>query len=243
MAAFVFSSGCENRDANMAQGIFRDLTGQRFGNLTAVEHVGSDKHRNALWRCVCDCGREHVVASRALVNGHVKTCGCFKSGKFRNRQGQEHHGGSGERLYGVWIGMLNRCYDKNVRCYPSYGGRGIRVCDEWFNSYAAFREWANANGYDPSQSGRECSLDRINVDGDYEPSNCRFVSMNKQMLNRTDNRWLVYRGQRITLTEASKIGGITCGTIRDRIARGWTVERAVEQPARKMSNGNASRVA
>ena len=219
----------------------RDLTGQRFGKLTVIKMVGQDKHRNVIWRCRCDCGNMHEVVSRALVSGNCKSCGCLGHGKFRNKR-DEFHGGSKERLYRIWGCMLNRCYDPNRKEYPHYGGRGISVCDEWRNSYAAFRSWALANGYDSRKSGYQCSLDRIDVDGNYEPSNCRWISMKEQAWNKQNTTWLNYRGKLITYGEAEKIGGIVSATIRGRIERGWTVERAIEQPVRKFKCGNASRV-
>ena len=187
-------------------------------------------------------GNYREVVSRALVNGSTKSCGCIGHGKFRNKFA-EKHGGSKERLYRVWGCMLNRCYDPNRSEYKNYGGRGIKVCDEWKNSYKSFREWAYSNGYDQSLSGRECSLDRVDPDGDYEPCNCRWVSMDEQAWNKRDTAWLNYRGRRITYGEAEKIGGIAASTIRGRIERGWTTERAIEQPARKFKCGNASRTA
>lgn len=220
----------------------KDLTGQRFGKLVAIEPIGQDKYKNVIWRCKCDCGRTHDVVSRALVNGHTKSCGCAGRGKFRNKF-SEKHGGSKERLYRVWGCMLNRCYDPNRSEYQNYGGRGIGVCDEWRNSYAAFRSWAYGNGYDESKSGKECSLDRIDTDSDYMPSNCRWVSMAEQAWNKRDTVWINYRGRQITYGEAEKIGGIAACTIRGRLERGWTAERAIEQPVRKFKCGNVSRVA
>lgn len=220
----------------------KNLTGQRFGKLVALRCVGKDRHNNAVWLCRCDCGCEKEIVSRALVSGSSRSCGCLETGKFIN--GKPHrHGGSGERLYRVWGDMRNRCYDKNRKCYPSYGGRGIKVCDEWLHDYAAFREWAMRSGYDPNAPRGACTLDRIDNDGDYCPENCRWVSMDVQRWNKHDSWKLEYKGKVINLREASLVAGITENTIRCRIKRGWSVERAIEQPARRLSNGNASRVA
>lgn len=221
----------------------KDLTGMRFGKLVAVRCVGRDRHKNAVWLCRCDCGREKEVASRALVGGSTRSCGCLETGKFINGCGAQRHGGSGERLYRVWGDMRNRCYDKNRKCYHSYGGRGIRVCDEWLHDYSAFRDWAMSTGYDPNAEPGECTLDRIDNDGDYSPGNCRWVPMDVQRLNKQNTWRLEYKGRILTLHDAAKVAGITENTIRDRIKRGWSVERAIEQPARRLANGNASRVA
>jgi hypothetical protein len=221
-------------------GKVRDLTGQRFGKLTVIEPVGKDKYTNVIWRCKCDCGNYHDTVSRSLINGSCKSCGCLNHGEFRGKA-IERHGCSKERLYRVWTDVLNRCYDKNKGCYKSYGGRGIAVCEEWRNSYMAFREWAYATGYDPAKPGKECSLERIDVDGNYCPENCKWITVQEQAWNKRDTVWLDYRGERITLLDASRIGGICQSTIRNRIRTGWSVERAIEQPARRFKNGNASR--
>ena len=221
-------------------GKVRDLTGQRFGKLTVIEPIGKDKHTNVIWHCLCDCGNYHDAVSRSLVNGGCKSCGCLNVGKYRGKV-RERHGCSKERLYRVWTDILNRCYDERKKGYKSYGGRGIAVCDEWRNSYKAFRSWAYANGYDPAKSGKECSLERVDVDGDYCPANCKWITMKEQAWNKRDTFWVEYHGKSITLREASEIGGVYQETIRCRIASGWSVERAIEQPVRKMKNGNRSK--
>lgn len=220
----------------------RNLSGERFGKMVAVKCVGRDRHKNARWLCKCDCGRTKIVSSRSLVNGNTKSCGCLETGKFINGFAKRH-GGSAERLYRVWGGMRNRCYDKNRQEYPSYGGRGIRICDEWLHDYGAFRRWAYENGFDPGATGYECSIDRIDPDGDYSPENCRWIPMSEQTWNRRDTWCLEYRGRRMTLVDASLVHGVAMSTIRTRIKRGWSVERAIETPARRMSSGNVSTVA
>lgn len=218
----------------------KDLSGQRFGKLVALRCVGKDRHNNAIWLCRCDCGSQKRVVSRALVCGSTTSCGCRERGMFINGI-PRRHGGSGEALYRVWSGMRNRCYDANRKKYPNYGGRGIKVCPEWLHDYGAFRAWAYAHGYDPSLPGWECSIDRIDVDGDYSPVNCRWVSMAEQAKNKRNAVRLNYRGRVIGTEEAERIGGIAYTTIRSRIKRGWSVERAIEQPARVFKSGNASR--
>lgn len=223
-------------------GRIKNLTGKRFGKLVASKCVGKDRHNNAVWLCRCDCGREKTVASRSLVSGNTRSCGCLETGRFINGLGGKRHGGSNERLYRVWGGMRNRCYDENRPEYPNYGGRGIRVCDEWLHDYAAFRKWAYENGFDPDLSGYECSIDRIDVNGDYRPDNCRWIPMSEQGWNTRRIGMIEYRGEPMTLVEASGLYGIAAKTIKGRLKRGWPVERAVETPARKLSNGNVSTV-
>lgn len=160
-----------------------DITGQRFGKLTAIERSGI-QCGHATWLCKCECGNTIVASGNNLRRGITKSC---HQGKCRENSGggfKAKHGDAHSRLYNVWSGMKARCYNKNSLAYKNYGGRGIRICNEWLNDYAAFQKWALANGYDDQAPHGECTIDRINVNGDYEPSNCRFVSMAVQARNK-----------------------------------------------------------
>lgn len=158
-----------------------DMTGQRFGRLTVIDRAENDRKNQACWRCRCDCGNVTVVAGARLRRGTTKSCGCYF--QERRREKAKTHGGRHERLYGVWYNMRQRCENAKEKSYPYYGGRGIRVCDEW-RDYATFREWALANGYDPEAEKGKCTIDRIDVNGNYEPTNCRWVSMAEQNSNK-----------------------------------------------------------
>lgn len=162
-----------------------DLTGQRFGKLLVVERAENTLQGQARWRCKCDCGNESIVRGADLRLGNTITCGCgahermtkmnYKHGAtFRNKT---------SRLYNVWSGMKQRCNYEKHASYKYYGGRGIRVCKEW-DDFEAFKEWAESHGYDNSPKRGECTLDRINVNGNYEPDNCRWVSMKEQAANK-----------------------------------------------------------
>ena len=165
-------------------GNFIDLAGQRFGNLTVIERSGS-RNREALWHCKCDCGKETLSRSASLRGGTSKSCGCSRLVHLVEQPPRKTHGGSRkERLYYVWHGMIDRCNYPSHNRYHVYGGRGIQVCDEWKNDYSAFRNWALANGYDPDAKRGECTIDRIDVNGNYEPSNCRWVDMKTQIQNK-----------------------------------------------------------
>lgn len=168
------------------------LIGKRFGRLVVLDKV-SQKGR-ATWLCACDCGEETVVSRTSLFSGKTKSCGCLER---ENRQAvwsKSHNGRAlkcghrsrryNERLYNVWNGIKSRCTNPNVKCYSAYGGRGITVCDEWRNDFTVFQKWAIENGYDENAPFGECTIDRIDVNGNYEPANCRWVSMEVQRLNK-----------------------------------------------------------
>lgn len=202
----------------------KDLTGQKFGRLTVImrtENIGS----KTAWLCKCDCGKKTVVSGSNLHNGHVRSCGClwkdFVPGN--NKKLNTRHGETHTKLYRAWGNMRYRCNNPNCKSYKDYGGRGITICEEW-ESYEAFRDWALANGF-----ANDRSIDRIDVNGNYEPSNCRWTDMKTQSNNKRDNNYLTFQGQTRTIQEWSEITGIKWTTIKERIKRGWTVEKALSK--------------
>ena len=166
--------------------MIKDLTGQKFGRLTAIEFRGTNKSGNALWLCKCDCGNETVVRGGSLKNGHTKSCGCLKSelDSKKMKKMLTKHGLFNHRLYGVWSSMKERCYNPKGAEYLAYGGRGIDVCDEWKDDFKAFYDWAISHGYDENAPRGQCTIDRINNDKGYNPENCRWVPMLVQASNR-----------------------------------------------------------
>lgn len=198
----------------------KDLTGKKFGMLTVVEFV-EVRNNYAYWRCVCDCGNEKTVRGSNLISGQVRSCGCL------NRNNHIIHRESKSRLYVIWAGIKQRCENANRRDYQNYGGRGIKLCNEW-HEYVAFRDWALANGYNDSKS-----IERIDNDGDYSPSNCRWDDYDAQMNNKRNSFTLSINGETKTAAEWSRVSGIPADRIRKRKRKGWTDSDAVFEPLSK----------
>lgn len=145
----------------------------------------------------------------------------------------EHSRANSRRLYNVWKAMRQRCLNPNDHAYHYYGGKGVSICDEW-NNFKAFADWAYKNGYRDSAERYECTLDRIDTDGNYCPENCRWVSMKEQCRNKSSNRILTFNGKSMTLTEWAEQLSMSVQTIHSRLFRsGWSVERALTQPPRR----------
>lgn len=205
-----------------------DLVGQRFGRLTVVEFAGhsSGKRRARLWKCLCSCGTETTVRGRALVTGNTQSCGCLHLEAARTNS--LVHGQTGTPLHSRWKGMIRRCTDSNEESYANYGGRGIKVCDQWLEPNGqGFLNFAADVGAGFSEG---LELDRIDVDGDYEPGNVRWVTRAVNQRNKRNNHVLTFRGVQRTLTEWSEVTGLHRETIRSRVdTLGWTVERALTE--------------
>ena len=208
----------------------KDLVGMKFGRLTvlsrAENYVSASGCTKAQWNCVCDCGNQIVVPTCNLTRGNSKSCGCYnlEQIKARNITHNQKH----TRLYGVWTNMKARCYNPNNINYKDYGARGIVLCDEWRDSFNAFSIWAYENGYDPFAKNGECTIDRIDVDGNYCPENCRWANAKEQSNNRTNTYYLTIDNITHSLSEWSDITGIRYHTIFARINKlGWEPKKAL----------------
>lgn len=195
-----------------------NLAGQRFGRLTAISKTDKRRNRTVVWLCECDCGNTKEVSSVCLTNGFIKSCGCLRreKGSDHGRKMMTKHGWYGTRVYRVWHGMVCRCDEPSNSQYPNYGGRGIKVCDEWRNNPKAFCEWAMANGYSDN-----LTIDRIDVDGNYEPNNCRWVTIEKQQGNKRNNVNITYMGKTQCVAAWAREVGLNQMSIYERVRKGW----------------------
>lgn len=187
---------------------FKDLTGQRFGRLTVVgldKKVKCGKRYRYYWDCICDCGNHKSVRTDCLTQKMVQSCGCLRDEKAAINVIKNHkHKMSRSRLWQIYECMKMRCSNPNDKRYDCYGGRGIKVCDEWKNNSSAFFDWALSHGYKD-----DLQIDRIDNNGDYEPSNCRFVTLQENCRNRSSNVLLkTPEGDYITMAEAAELAGM-----------------------------------
>lgn len=206
-----------------------DLTGKRFGRWTVLEFAFHDKNYARYWLCKCDCGTIKEVKQQSLTSGRSTSCGCYHKEDAARIIGERSrkHGDFGTKLYGVWAAMKRRCYNPNTKFYHDYGGRGITVCDEW-QEYIPFKEWALANGYEEG-----LTIDRIDVNENYCPENCRWITQREQCYNTRKTRFVEYKGEKYTLKEISEITGLKIRTIRGRYERGWTPEQIFSTELKK----------
>lgn len=199
------SCGCIRRESN-------DISGLVFGRLTVLELDHVTERDRTYWLCECSCGNRVIVRRDGLVSGHTLSCGCLHSELLTDRI--TRHGMSKTRLYRIWQGMHMRCGNENEPRYDDYGGRGIFVCDEW-SEFENFMDWALAHGYSD-----DLTIDRINNDLGYFPENCRWADRVTQQNNRRNSHYYTYAGKTHTVTEWSRLLGISYSTLWYRIDRG-----------------------
>jgi hypothetical protein len=220
----------------MAQTI--DLTGQRFGRLIAVSIAY--RRNGAYWHCDCDCGSTNVVRAALLRNGSVASCGCGSRQQARlncqkwRRRNERIPERLRSSLKDCYSNMIRRCTDPLNNRWDCYGGRGITVCNEWIgiDGRRRFYDWALEAGYD-----KGFQIDRIDVNGNYTPENCRFVDAMIQANNTRRNRVVNWQGKSMTAAEWARDLGLTYASMQHRLDRGWSMERIASQPQRVRRNG------
>lgn len=200
----------------------KDITGQQFGRLTVLYRLHNNHKKDAYWLCVCDCGNLKEVRLDHLQNGNSKSCGCLAK-EITSKRSVKHKQ-CNTRLYKIWGSMKRRCYNVKDKRYTDYGGRGIAVCSEWRNDFMSFYNWSMANGYNDN-----LTIDRIDVNGNYEPSNCRWATHKQQARNRRNNKLYTLNGVTKCLAEWCEILGLNYHTINVRInVHNWSIEKALE---------------
>lgn len=220
-----------------------DLVGQRYGRLTVIAKSGKEtgKHRSSRWLCQCDCGEQKTVTTDNLKNGSTNSCGCLKREVdtkrileygANNPGSRRTHGASKTKVYWAYQHMIERCYKPKYPQYKNYGARGIRVCKEWKEDPKAFIEWSMKNGF-----REDLTLDRIDVNGNYCPENCRWVSWDVQANNKRASVYANIMGEKLTLAQVSRKYGISVGTISWRHRHGWNDDDLIK-PVRGNHNEN-----
>lgn len=201
-----------------------NIKGEKFGRLKAIKFINKKDSENgrSSWLCECDCGNDLVVESYSLRKNKTFSCGCYRTERVKDscikNTGYKEH----RRIYNILSGMKTRCYNKKSKSYKNYGGRGIKICDEWLESFVDFKEWALNNGYND-----DLTIDRINVNGDYSPRNCRWVTQKEQSNNTRNNRFLEINGRKMTFSqwcEHYNLSKSKRNTANSRLQRGWRHE-------------------
>lgn len=208
-------------------GRFVDKTGKRYGRLLVVSRsddlIGNDGKRYVMWKCVCDCGNVTYVRSSNLgVN--TTSCGCFLkevAGKQTIKHGIGH-----SRIYSIYNGMKQRCNNPKSKFYKNYGGRGVKVCDEWNkpDGLKSFHDWAIKNGYMDN-----LTIERKDVNGDYSPENCEWVPLSEQFKNTTRNVFVVYEGKRMIISDFSRVTGIDHRIVSRDLKNGLSIDEIIER--------------
>ncbi len=198
----------------------KDLSGMKFGRYVVIGRSGSDSRGQATWRCKCECGSEKVVRGYAIQRGSAKSCGCLVIET--SKAVHTTHGLTigNTKAYRAWVAMKTRCYNKNTRSYRDYGGRGITVCDRWINNFEQFL-------LDMGTPPAGLTLDRIDYNGGYSRSNCRWASQYQQQNNKRNNVRITINGITKSRRQWAKDIGVHESTIGWRIKNGWSIQDAV----------------
>ena len=208
-----------------------DITGQKFGRLIAVR-FDHRKNNRQFWLFKCSCGKEKIIDKSHVMGRKIRSCGCIKTEMLKNKPNGKIHGMTKTKFYKKWIMMKRRCYDKKCQAYKHYGGRGIKVCDRWLkfenfrdDMYQSYLEHAKKFGH------KNTTIERKNNNGNYCKENCRWATLIEQGNNKTNSRYLVYNGKKLTITQWADIVGISENVIRFRLDKyGWNIKDALTIP-------------
>lgn len=178
-----------------------------INGIEFIKCIGTDKHNKKKWKLKCHCGNEFIAIGSSVKRGNTKSCGCTKY--------KRTHGQTNTKLYQVWRNMKYRCTNTEAPNYEDYGGRGIKICEEWLKSFDSFYQWSRDNGYEEG-----LSIDRIDNDGDYNSKNCRWVTQKEQNVNKRNTIHVFYKGKQCTLLEVEKDTGIPYNILKHRMYQG-----------------------
>ena len=201
-----------------------DITGQKYGRLTAIKRVANNKHNQVRWLFKCDCGKDHIADVAPVRRGKIASCGCLRDESTTSRS--TSHGASGTRLFHAYNNMKQRCYNEKSDQYKHYGGRGITVCNEWLSDPQVFFDWAMANGYTD-----KLTLDRKDNNKGYSPDNCRWVSQAVQNRNTRQNVSITIGNKTKVLADWAVEFNVSATMIARRIKRGWNAYDAITTPS------------
>lgn len=202
---------------------FNQYIGKRFGRLTVISVERSQATREAVFLVRCDCGTEKTIRALSITKGATQSCGCLATELLSVRM--RRHGGVGSAEYNTWLGLRARCKNVAAPQYEHYGGRGIKVCKRWDDSFKAFLA-----DMGPRPSAKH-SIDRIDNDGDYEPGNCRWATVSEQRNNMSSNAPITLGERTMNVTDWARELRLNRTTIMARLKRGWTAEQALTTPA------------
>lgn len=217
--------GYENAIRVQPKGWFKSIVGERSGKLLANEYYGYEPGRHGpihYYRCKCDCGGEAIISRSNFVRRASGSCGCLKAEALRTRS--KTHGMRKTSEYNCWVNIRARCGNPKNKRFKDYGGRGIKVCERW---RASFENFIADMGRKPSAKH---SIEREDVNGDYEPGNCKWVLVDEQVRNKRSNHRIIYRGKEMILADAIRLAGMTKKAVSNRLSRGWSIERALNTP-------------
>lgn len=198
-----------------------NMVGKKFNRWTILEVLGVENNRRYC-KCQCECGTIKKVLLTEVKRGGSKSCGCLA----KERHHKEANGLSKSRIYNIYCYMKSRCYNKNNARYKNYGGRGIKICDEWLNNFMNFYNWSMGNGYNDT-----LSIERIDVNGDYEPNNCKWITLQEQSYNKQNSRIYIVNGEKKCLQQLAIEYNITYSTLRQRVVKkGMPIMEALTKP-------------